>query len=79
MIFKDQIMIDLMRGYFARKNKNIGDPITNTHWVDSWSHERMIVMLVCLEAAHWSSSYPSLLGLRSIEDLLIPCSQGAQT
>jgi len=39
MIFKDQIMIDLMRVYFARKNENIGDPITNTHWVDSWSHD----------------------------------------
>jgi len=39
MIFKDQIMMDLMRGYFARKNENIGDPITNTHWVDSWSHD----------------------------------------
>ena len=38
MIFNDQIMIDLMRGYFAQKNENIGGPITNNHWVDSWSH-----------------------------------------
>ena len=69
IILKGQIRKGLIVGNFAKKMKNIGDPITNTHWVDSWSHERMMVILVCLESAHCWSSQASMLGLRSIEDL----------
>ena len=46
---------DHMREKIARRNENIGDPITSTHWVDSWSHERKMAKLVCLKSVHWAS------------------------
>jgi len=40
IIFIGQITIGLIEGIIEEKIENIGDPITSTQWVDSWSHER---------------------------------------
>ena len=38
-IFKGHIKKGQIGETAQEKMKNIGDPITNTHWVDSWSHD----------------------------------------
>ena len=39
IIFKVQLRRVSLGETSQEKMKIIGDPITNTHWVDSWSHD----------------------------------------